>query len=373
MSSWIDAPEARRQLAARLNERYRRNKQRKEAIDSAQEQEKTDQVWQDACEMGRSNGKVRLCWLDLKHVSGRIYSFQSNYGRELRELVLDGVGLSTMESICEHCTGLTHISLAANHINDITGIHNLRKLVHLNLLRNSLTHLPSSIGLLVNLTRLDVANNRLVELPNEISQLSQLKHLNLECNELSELPSDLRRLLLCEVVILNRNRFRVFPESVLSLPRMRQISIMANELTNLPVGMRSLERLEVFRASGNRIMTLPDSLVEILNLECLWLDHNKLSALPPNFFRLRRLKVLKLEGNVDLIYPPIETVAMGVEEVLRWSMTRLEMKKAAKVRRIVQSLEEVSSLVMRHRVGGGLHESLFLVNGECYQFPPNAL
>lgn len=348
-------------------------KDKHEAIDASTEQDKIDQVWKDACEKGKSNGKVRLCWLDLKQISNRIYSFRSSYGRELQELVLDGIGMiSTSERIYEHCIDLTLLSLASNHLTDITGIHSLHKLLHLNLLRNNLTRLPQSIGLLVNLTRLDVANNKLVELPNEIGQLSHLKHLNLECNELSELPISFGKLM-CEVVNLNSNNFKVFPDCILVMQKLRQFSIMANELSNLPLGMGRLKRLEVFRASKNRIMILPDSLVEISNLECLWLDYNKLAALPPNFHMLQRLKVLKLEGNVDLIYPPIETVAMGVEEVLRWSMTRLETKKTAKVRRIVQSLEEVLSLVHRHRIGGDLHESLFQVNGDCYQFPPDAL
>ncbi len=39
----------------------------------------------------------------------------------------------------------------------------------------------------------------------------------------------------------------------------------------------------------------------------------------------------------------------------------------------MQSLEEVLRLVRLHRIGGDLHESLFEVNGDSYQFPADAL
>ncbi|KAL7533461.1 hypothetical protein ACHAXR_010387 [Thalassiosira sp. AJA248-18] len=374
MSSWIDVPREREILASKLHAEYRKTKHDEEEIDAAVDLEKIDNAWKDACESGKSNGKIRLCWLDLKEVSNRVYEFKSTYGRNLQELILDGIGLTTLEGICNYCVELTHLSVSCNHISDIniSCIQNLSKLSHLNLLRNKLTYLPPTLGKLVNLTRLDVANNDLVELPNEIASLCRLKNLNLECNELSELPASFGRLM-CEVVNLNSNNFAVFPDCVLNMPKLRQFSIMANALTDLPLGMGRLNFLEVFRASRNRINILPDSIVEIPFLTCLWLDYNRLSALPTNFFRLQRLKVLKLEGNVDMIYPPIDTIAMGTEEVLRWSRNRLQTKKTARVRHIVQSLEEVLSLVNRHRLGGDLHASLFLVNGDCYQFPPDAL
>jgi len=374
MESWIDTPQERQKLASKLNARYRKSKHKQQVIDATTEKEKTDNVWKDACEKGKSNGKIRLCWLvDLKHISNRVYSYQSDYGRELQELVLDGIGLTILKNdLFKYCVDLIHLSLASNHISDIAGIHSLRKLLHLNLLCNNLTDLPASIGNLANLTQLDVANNKLANLPHEICQLCQLEHLNLECNELSELPVSFGKLS-CKVVNLNYNNFTVFPDCILDMPRLRQFSIMANEIGNLSVGMERFKYLEVFHASRNRITILPDSIVEIPSLQCLWLDYNKISALPPNFHRLRRLKVLKLEGNTDMVYPSLKTITMGVEEVLRWSRGRLETKKTTKVRQIVQSLEEVLSLVQRHRIGGDLHESLFQVNGNYYQFPPDAL
>jgi Leucine-rich repeat (LRR) protein len=120
--------------------------------------------------------------------------------------------------------------------------------------------------------------------------------------------------------------------SVTYMPNLVHFSIMANQLNDMPVGIGRFKRLEVFRASRNRITIVPDSIVDITTLKCLYLDSNRLSALPPNLHRLSRLKVLKLDGNVDMIYPPIEIISMGTEEVLRWSRNRLEANKTLKIR-----------------------------------------
>ena len=329
--SWIEVPEERLSLSAKLHKKYRNNKNKHEAIDAAAAEDRIDALWKTACDDGKSNGTIRLCWRDLKHVSNRVYAFQENHGRVLLSLVLDGICLSTLEGIPDNCPDLIHLSLASNEINDVTGIQKLSRLQHMNLLRNNLTHLPPNIGLLGNLIRFEIANNKLVELPNDIGKLSRLKHLNLECNELSVLPFSFGTLM-CETVCLNSNKFKVFPDCVTCMPNLVKFSIMANALNDLPVGISRLKRLEVFRASRNRITIVPDSIVDISTLKCLWLDSNRLGALPPYFHRLSRLKDLKLDGNVDMIYPPIEIISMGTEEILRWSRNRLETNKMLRIR-----------------------------------------
>ena len=340
MSSWLNNSQERKLLAKTLHEKHRKAKNKEDAANITAEAQKIDNAWKTACEDGKHNGKVRLCWIDLKNVSDRIYTFQSDYGRELQDLVLDGIGLSYFHlgEICNQLTHLKKLSLASNSINDVSGIENLRGLTRLNLLRNDLTHLPASIGILTNLTRLDLANNQLTQLPDEFGQLSKLRHLNLEANELCELPLSFGELK-CEVVNLNSNCFAVFPDCVLGMPNLTQFSIMANELIDLPVGIGRMKNLEVFKASKNRIMIVPDSIVNLPLLQTLWLDFNRISALPVNFYRLKNLKVIKLEGNHDMIYPPLEIVSRGAEEVLRYSRGRLESSNLQRVRSIVQSLE----------------------------------
>jgi len=372
MKSWINDPGERQLLAAKLHNQYNHARQKQITAAENEELQKIDSVWKSACDDGKLSGKVRVCWLDLKTVSNRVYSFQSDYDIPLKELILDGIGLTSLENICQHCKDLTHLSLASNEIQEVSGIDNLIHISHMNLLRNNLTSLPSTIGLLTSLKKLELANNQLTTLPDCFGQLTQLKHINLEDNELSELPISFRKLK-SEVVNLNTNNFSVFPDCLIEMPNLCQLSIMANQLIDLPVSIGRMKSLKVLKASKNRIIIIPDSIVNLSSLEVLWLDFNKLSALPINFHHLIRLKVLKLEGNVDMIYPPLDVVVLGVEEVHRWSRLRVDESNTKRLRVIIQSLEEVLSLVRRHRIGGNLHESLFRVNDGCYQVVPDAL
>ena len=370
MSSWINDKGERRQLAKILHTKYHDNRRRQENITSDAELKNIDTAWKNACETAEANGEIRLCWLDLGQISHRVYTFEVDYCQKLEKLVLDGIGLSSIGDIAD-CGNLKHLSMASNRIKDISSIHGLCKLSSLNLLRNDLTHLPTGIGDLVALTRLDLANNKLIELPPEIGDLIRLNYLNLECNELSELPHNFGKLR-CDIVILNYNQFAVFPASVLSIPNLKQLSMNGNKIGSLPSEMGRHIVLEVLHLSKNRINVLPDSLVEIGSLRCIWLDYNKLSSLPPNFHRLTMLKEIKMEGNIDMVYPPLVKVAMGAEEVLRWSRNRGELNKSSKVRHIVQSVEEVLNQVKKYRIGGLLHETVFEVVGEYFQFPPDA-
>ena len=372
MKSWINDPRERQLLAAKLHDQYNHARQKQITADTNEELQKIDDLWKSACDEGKLSGKIRVCWLDLKTISNRVYSFQSDYDIPLKELMLDGIGLTSLEDVCHHCKDLTHLSLASNEIQDISGIENLIHLCRLNLLRNNLTCLPSTIGLLKNLTKLELANNQLTTLPDCFGQLTQLKHINLEDNELSELPVSFRKLK-CAVVNLNTNNFSVFPDCLIEMPNLCQLSIMANQLIDLPVIIGRMKSLKVLKASKNRINIIPDSIVNLSSLEVLWLDFNKLSALPINFHHLIRLKVLKLEGNVDMIYPPLDVVVLGVEEIHRWSRLRVDESSTKRLRTIIQNLEEVLSLVRKHRIGGNLHEGLFRVNDGCYQIVPDAL
>ncbi|KAL7442117.1 hypothetical protein ACHAXM_011134 [Skeletonema potamos] len=365
-----DAKE-RQQLAQRLRARQLSIDQGQKTAELESKKRHEDQTWKLACDVG--TGTVRISWQDLPRVSDRVYSYKSTYGKDLVHLALDGVNLSSLQKIPEHCKSLRHLSLASNAIDDITGIHHLASLVTLNLLRNKLSTLPTEIGDLVYLKRLEVATNKLSQIPSSIGKLTALTHLNLESNELADLPRDFGRLK-CEVLNLNYNNFVSVPDCLMSMKSLMRLSVMGNELTYLPIGLQRFTVLEELRMSRNKINVLPDSIVDVPMLRELWLDHNQLSSLPQLFHRLTKLQVLKLEGNVDMVYPSADVVAKGAEEVLRWSRNRVSRNRVEKVRNIVQSLAEVLSRIQQYEVGGDLHETVFrVVDDHFYQFPPDAL
>ena len=169
-------------------------------------------------------------------------------------------------------------------------------------------------------------------------------------------------------------QFYNVPDCVLSMNSLRVLSIMGNELTCLPIGLERFLALEELHASRNKINVLPDSIVNMHSLRELWLDSNQLSSLPPMFHRLTTLTVLKLDCNPNMVYPSMDIVAMGAEQVLLWSRSRVSRRRVDKVRNIVQSLKEILLQIQRYKVGGDLHDSVFrAVDDDTFQLVPDAL
>ena len=215
-TSWLGNAAERRQLASKLHDKHRRVQQKKLEEEATLDKQRIELCWKNACELGSETGCVSLCWIGMKHVGERIYSFGSDFRRELRQLRLDGIGLKSLEEIPTRCGDLEKLSLASNSIEDISNIHLIGNLRQLNLIRNKLAYLPRSIGQLAQLTRLDVADNELAQIPSEISQLRLLKHLDLECNRLTDLPISFGRLP-CESLNLSNNKFTVCPSCIVDM------------------------------------------------------------------------------------------------------------------------------------------------------------
>jgi hypothetical protein len=85
----------------------------------------------------------------------------------------------------------------------------LLNLTELNLMDNKLTELPKEIGKLVNLTELFLDNNQLKVLPKEIGNLVNLTELFLHNNQLVELPKEIIKLVKLTSYLLLNNPYLV--------------------------------------------------------------------------------------------------------------------------------------------------------------------
>jgi len=136
-----------------------------------------------------------------------------------------------------------------------------------------------AFGATIYLQRLDLGDNRLVQLPSDLFHpLHQLQYLNLTGNRLVALPRQL----------------------FYGLDRLQEIRLAANQLAVLPyqafASARELVRLDL---SGNRLVSLPDhSFRPNKQLQELWLAGNRLTKLPSRLFSgLSQLHVLDLANN----------------------------------------------------------------------------
>jgi len=113
-------------------------------------------------------------------------------------------------------------------------------------------------------TELNLANNRLKELPDYIGRLKNLKKLN-----------------------LGQNQFEVFPSVILTLTKLEKLYLNHNLLTEIPETISNLKHLKVLFLNKNHFTSLPESIGELTKLSNLNLSENrKLKILPASFRKL---------------------------------------------------------------------------------------
>ena len=151
-----------------------------------------------------------------------------------------------------------------------------------------LTRLPRLVGLLVH-------ENRLVDLPEWLPELSSLERLCLSLNPgivvvpdiVAALPS-LRRLELDDTGIT------CLPESMRTMTHLEQLTLSDTPLTHLPSWIGQLHNLRRLHLTNTPIQTLPESIGQLANLQSLLLDRTALTTLPNSLGNLHALEELYL-------------------------------------------------------------------------------
>eukprot|EP01088_Endostelium_zonatum_P017139 TRINITY_DN4906_c0_g1_i1.p1 TRINITY_DN4906_c0_g1~~TRINITY_DN4906_c0_g1_i1.p1 ORF type:complete len:570 (+),score=119.03 TRINITY_DN4906_c0_g1_i1:156-1865(+) len=217
-------------------------------------------------------------------------------------------------------TGGTELNLSDCEISKLGGfklIVKLKLLIKLDLSKNRLQTLPSSVSSLVSLEEFNLAFNDIASLPFEICQLSNLKILNLEGNQLTELPqpSLLGKLSGLREFNISANKIPNLPSDFAQLRNLTSLGYAANGLQRLPEQVYSLQNLKFLDLSGNAF-PVPDQLSKLSKLEHLDMSQCKLSSVAGNISNLQSLTSLALSKN-DLTGLPVELLKLSNLKILR--------------------------------------------------------
>eukprot|EP00026_Physarum_polycephalum_P009381 Phypoly_transcript_09502.p1 GENE.Phypoly_transcript_09502~~Phypoly_transcript_09502.p1 ORF type:complete len:444 (+),score=53.84 Phypoly_transcript_09502:52-1383(+) len=153
----------------------------------------------------------------------------------------------------------------------------LENLTELDLGRNEITSVPEGIGKLTKLTMLNLMENKIPQLPNAIGNLVQLKNLGLKSNKLTSLPSEIGNLTNLVGLFLTDNHLQSLPEEIGNLVSLKKLQCADNRLSTLPQSMQKMTSLELVRLAGNQFSTIPSSLLAIPRLSWTSLANNPLS------------------------------------------------------------------------------------------------
>jgi Leucine-rich repeat (LRR) protein len=100
-----------------------------------------------------------------------------------------------------------------------------------------LTLVTDSIGMLTELTSIDLMNNALTKLPVEICYLPKLKTLWLSRNLLESLPVEFGNLPVLKSLFLYDNNIARLPENIGQLSQLEELYVGKNKLRSLHVGI----------------------------------------------------------------------------------------------------------------------------------------
>lgn len=161
---------------------------------------------------------------------------------------------------------------------------------------NKIRDIPESIGMLRNLTRLAINDNRLEKVSSALAGLQYLNWMDLTRNRLRDLPVSLYKLPITGLG-LSENEFQEIPQCVLRMRTLRKFGFFSNRVRKIPPSIGNLVNLIKIDLSNNFISELPGEFCELKNLTWLNLSNNCLKSLPSNFGNLENLEELGLGSN----------------------------------------------------------------------------
>lgn len=160
-----------------------------------------------------------------------------------------------------------------------------------------LTEFPMEIlDLAESLEILDLSNNLLMDIPSDITKLTNLKILFASNNKFTHLPCSIGACKNLEMVGFKSNQIVDVAED--SLPeQLRWLILTDNDIVKLPDSLGERPRLQKLALAGNKIQELPESMVKLGNLELIRLSANQLTKFPSLLLELPKLAWLAFAGN----------------------------------------------------------------------------
>ncbi|NXB63599.1 LRCH3 protein, partial [Struthidea cinerea] len=175
--------------------------------------------------------------------------------------------LSELPAEACHFVSLETLNLYQNCIRYIPeAVLNLQSLTFLNISsdyfvfflsksRNQLSTLPVHLCSLP-LKVLIASNNKLVSIPEEIGLLRQLTELDVSCNEIQTIPPQIGNLESLRDLNVRRNNLVRLPEELAELPLIR-LDFSCNKITTIPVCYRNLRHLQTIMLENNPLQSPP--------------------------------------------------------------------------------------------------------------------
>lgn len=129
-----------------------------------------------------------------------------------------------------------------------------------------LTKIPKEIGLLQNLTIIDLNTNRIKLIPLELFNITSLTRIYLYGNKITEIPPQISKLTALERLSVFENRLSSLPIEISVLTNLETLHAHTNNISHVPEQYSTLTKLIHFVIHSNPIQTIPYQLSTLTNL-----------------------------------------------------------------------------------------------------------
>lgn len=148
-------------------------------------------------------------------------------------------------------------------------------------------------------TRLDISNFDLIEIPSSIQNLTQLEELKLSNNQIKTGFSNLVGLSSLKKLQLANNQLTAIPKEINQLSSLVELDLSSNQIDNSKIpSLVNLQNLEWLSLENNQFSTIPSEILVLKNLVHLNLGRNRISGNLSSLTQLKNLQQVWLHNNL---------------------------------------------------------------------------
>lgn len=222
---------------------------------------------------------------------------QSRLLQEQTELNLSAYRIKALPDSIGMLVNLERLDLGFTIIDSLPeAVYDLKNLRVLVLSYTRITTIPESIGQLINLERLDLSKTEITALPDSIGKLVKLKDLNLGSTKIVSLPASIEKLANLQEMNLESTPLKEFPKSLVQLSNLQYLDLSSSNIRTLPKSISQLTNLKGLYLNHTPIESLPQALWQIQNLRSLHLQRCNISTLSEAIGQLINLDTLDISS-----------------------------------------------------------------------------
>ena len=248
----------------------------------------------------------------------------------LKKLDASGYGITDLTGL-ETAINLTNLNLNDNKLRDIPEfIGNFRGLYFLNARNNQIGTIPDSIGNLTKLVRLDLHNNGITDVPDTLRNCTKLCMIYFSSNFLTDVPESLQYLNELVYLNVNNNYIEDIPTFLWDLEHFSSLFIENNRISSIPEGISKLKHLSHFSVAHNNIDELPEELFDSPELMLFYCNSNSLTSISPNIYKLSSsLTDLSIGDNPLECVPAEIGDLLSLKYVFMWNVNGCDVSQSA--------------------------------------------